>query len=352
MAPRRIVLELTDLRSNRVHVAVQVEQMMGEVRNSVNLKLGLGYYVGEHGIVPSPWSHYIVDDPELFGQGPGDEWRVVDVFYEALTRAENSVLLLKATSVAPLGDEHSIGIVFPDLRKVPRQNGRLAAMARRILGHQELSKRVEALVASLESIETAVRSGELRLDRVRAVAGFGFDGEVAALIFAGSLTLEDGLRALEATQCDQDRGIKAWSAVGIDETMLPNDAIVTHYVFDRAFVVLSDRELEPPFKPLEHDLLKTVAAHSPLCPLELADSDYDISEPQIPFYSRGQRQHLPSLGDTMKQPVHFSTTVRTMLEEHNLTRIVEAGASTKLCDILRFVLDPPLSETLGSLPVC
>lgn len=345
------MLELTDLRSNRVHVAVKVDQSMGEVRNSVNLKLGLGYYIGEHSIVPSPWSHYIVDDPELFGQGPGDEWRVVDVFYEALTRAENSVLLLKATSVAPLGDEHSIGIVFPDLRDVPTPKGRLAAMARRILGCPDLSKRVEALVASLESIETAVRSGELPLDRVHAVAGFGFDGEVAALIFAGSLTFEDGLRALEATQCDQDRGLKAWSAVGIDEAMLPDDAIITHYVFDRAFVVLCDRELQPPFKPLEHDLLKTIAAHSPQSPLDLADSDYDISEPQIPFYSRGQRHQLPSLGDTLKQPVHFATTVRAMLEQQNLTRFVEAGASTKLCDILRFVLDPPLAETLASLPV-
>ena len=35
-------------------------------------------------LVPAPFSHYVEDDPECF-KGPGDEWLIVDVFFEAIS---------------------------------------------------------------------------------------------------------------------------------------------------------------------------------------------------------------------------------------------------------------------------
>lgn len=340
---RRVVLEVRDLRSNVVRLAVRIEDSMGAVRNEVNKQLGVGFAVGEHDIVPVPWAHYIADDPELFGKGPSDDWRVVDVFYEALTSGlarSNDVVVLRATSTSALAEEARLGLVFPDLRPtpaLPEEADRFVAAASRILGREHLGDRAKALVSSLASVEKLCVDDKGFRERVQAVAGFGLDGEIAALVFVGSLTFEDALRALEATE-GEGRRYRAYSALG----KVPEGVEVSHHVLEgRAFVVVSESH-DLPLQPLDHPLLESTAAHTALCAVDLDDADFDISEPLCPFYSRGRRQLAPSLRDTLRYPVEFSATVSAMVDDASLTRLVEAGASKKLGPILRHVVDLPL----------
>lgn len=275
---------------------------MGDLRNKVNCSVrGI---VREFDIVPVPWAHYVGVDPELF-RGPSDEWRLVDIFY-----------VPRAVSTTPFGPPQRTGLLFPDTRPVDLD----APKEWRIRDNP----RARALLQSLASVERALQDDDLDLESIHGVAGFGFDGELAALVFCGSLTLEDAMVLIDQTT--KTGHFKAWSVIG------EKPANVSHEILDNAFCCVG----EEIGTPLDHPLLQTIAAHTPLCTVTVDD---DLAPPLYPFYSRGA-QREPSLKATLASPVQWAATIRAM---DHITHFIEVGGSDKLAKLHPHITDIPIS---------
>jgi len=185
------------------------------VRNAVNKAIGSGgFFVREHDLLPMPWWHYAEDDVEAFA-GPGDNWRLMDVCFEQMCAGLRKIdtekkVRLKMGSLSALGPRRRIGIIFPDSRQIDISHfdecnnsisGRMLLDAAQIIydKNKALTPRILSLIISLWTLEEALRNKEVRLDEIEAVAGFGFDGEIAALVFVGRICLEDAIRRIMAT---------------------------------------------------------------------------------------------------------------------------------------------------------
>lgn len=336
------MLWVSDSRLNALQVEVDMDEVIGSVRNSLNKALKCGYSVGECDLVPSPFCHYVETDPELFGKGPSDEWRVADVFFEALTTAD----VIKAMSVVPLGPTRRIGVVFPDFsspgsRKIDATSP-LYLAAKKILSPRQMTERVECLIDTLESVERGLARRHFARESVVGVAGFGFDGEVAALIYAGSLTFEDGIRAIEATE-RRDVQWTAYSMVGQTTENGDDEKLAfSHFVLKGARVCVARCDEAPPSpvsKRLEHRLIETTGAHTPFCVLdEFEDADYDISKPITPFYSSRRRQTTPSLRHTLFSPVAFADTIQALVDDQAPTELLVPPTSSSRDDKLSQIL--------------
>ena len=350
----QLTVEVRDVRGHTIRVPFSLTATMGDIRNVVNCEVPSSYKVSEFQLIPVPYWHYTADHPETF-LGPGDDWRLIDVCFEEICRDLDNDQDVTVTmgSVAPLGPQRAIGLLFPDSRDVEEKDlpPAGAAIFRAAQEFGTTSRRLLSLCLSLGTLEEDLRNDRLRPEDITAVAGFGFDGEVAALVFCGCLCLEDAVRCLEATSGDEKR-FNAYSIVGQDSpTGVVSHRIIPERHSGGAVVVVSraSSEEEPPKggKPMAHDLIEHLGAHTPffddddtrvdLMGIE-EDDDDDDDTPRYAFVSNGRDRQRPSLMDTLRDPVDWAATIRAM-HDLGVTHFLEVGLSSRLTSFLPLILD-------------
>jgi len=291
-------VEVKDQYRNSVPVSFSLDSTVGDVRNALNCSLASGFAVAEFELVPGPFGHYVEDDPECF-KGPGDNWFVADVFFDALAadlrRCEADFAIkalavcLPLASLVPLGPPCRVGLLFPGERAVDAMAlerlvagpggahvARLFAAASAVRGRSlraahaaggdAVAARDATLVLALANIEARMCGARndwptdsqpawertlLKSADIAAVCGFGAAGEAAALVFCGALTLKEGLelgdaRAAALTATVPDGVAAAASVIGGDRaTILAAVAaacelgplVVSHELFDCTLIV-------------------------------------------------------------------------------------------------------------------
>ncbi|KAJ1462170.1 acyl transferase/acyl hydrolase/lysophospholipase [Pelagophyceae sp. CCMP2097] len=273
-----LVVSVTDYASNVVEVPATLACTFGSLRNAVNKAVPCGFAVREGGLVPEPFSFYIDDAPELF-QGPCDEWYVADVCFEQISAQLKAIeqgttaastkaaaaaaaawapgrITLRMAAMGALGPRRRICVLFPDesdsaLDQLKSVDAKLRDAASDVLGYALFgaqggaANRAAALVVCLASLEKRMKRNDFDREHIVAVAGLGSAGEIAALVFAGSLTLEDALHLIEARHAALEvvgnSALAATSVIGVEltvvEKLLPEGLAVTHHLFGRGFVV-------------------------------------------------------------------------------------------------------------------
>jgi [acyl-carrier-protein] S-malonyltransferase len=113
----------------------------------------------------------------------------------------------------------------------------------------ERSRRAASLIVSLATLEERLQRGDFDRREVVGVAGLGCAGETAALVFAGSLTLEDAIllgdaraAALSLESESSSSSSCCCSLIGlerglVDELCAAHDLTVTHELFGRGFLL-------------------------------------------------------------------------------------------------------------------
>mmetsp|Transcript_29462 Transcript_29462/g.101892 ORF Transcript_29462/g.101892 Transcript_29462/m.101892 type:complete len:395 (+) Transcript_29462:635-1819(+) len=165
-------------------------------------------------------------------------------------------ITLRMAAMGALGPRRRICVLFPDesdsaLDQLKSVDAKLRDAASDVLGYALFgaqggaANRAAALVVCLASLEKRMKRNDFDREHIVAVAGLGSAGEIAALVFAGSLTLEDALHLIEARHAALEvvgnSALAATSVIGVEltvvEKLLPEGLAVTHHLFGRGFVV-------------------------------------------------------------------------------------------------------------------
>jgi len=384
-------VEVRDSRRRWLRVPFTLESTVGEVRNAVNAALPSGFSVAECELVPSPFCHYASADPETF-RGPTDDWRLIDVCFEQLCLAlDKKAGTIYFGSLAPLGPDRRVGLLFPDSRddvKEPPEGAVAAELLAAARTRKVSQRRLWSLVLSLATLEDDLRNDRLALDEVRAVAGFGFDGMLAALVFCGCLSFDDALNFLEATepptategdeqqkkssksryraysrvvQVDEDEKKTTTQKSDDDDCVVRSHRIVATDENEVSVLVVPAGAPAPRgcSRLASQTLVEEYGAHTPYFrqdSLPTVDCFFEgpcdaegrvVDAPRFPFFSNGRVRANPSLLDTLIEPVDWFQTCRAMADA-GAADFLEVGQSTRLQSFLPFILPEASSSTVLS----
>jgi [acyl-carrier-protein] S-malonyltransferase len=256
------------------------------------------------------------------------------------------------------------GSQTPDMREtVERQRPDLLELALEEVGPDLFERAADGTRWAQPAIYCAALAGAQELGTEAGVMAGHSLGEITALVAAGAIGAEDGLRLVaargrlmqEAAETTGDGGMTAVRArednrdaiaevaeeadVAIANDNAPDQLVLSGAVsaLDRAEELLSERGIRGKRLPVAG------AFHSPLMepavePFRAAVEAIEIAEPQVPVYSCVTAEPFDDvrerLVEALTHPVRWLAVVRA-LDERGVTEFVETGPGRVLTNLVK-----------------
>jgi [acyl-carrier-protein] S-malonyltransferase len=286
-------------------------------------------------------------------------------------------VLRRANGMAPpenglsMARDQLTALLFPgqgsqtaDMREtVERHRPDLLELAEREVGPDLFDRATEGTRWAQPAIYCAALAGYVELDAEADVMAGHSLGEITALVAAGAITADDGLRVVaargrlmqEAAEETGDGGMTAVRAregnreaiaevAAATQVAIANDNAPDQLVLSGALSALDDAEAQLKERGVRGKRLPVAGAfHSPLMepavePFRALLAETEIAEPRVPVYSCVTAEPFDDIRERLVQaithPVRWLDVMRA-LDARGVTNFVETGPGHVLTNLVR-----------------